>query len=132
MKTIHIGTLLFVSLIAACVSTQAARLGSGTIRAPVPQDKVAIYRNAQQVPGKYEEVAVLTSKGNYSSTDEEKMYRSMREKAGSMGANGVILESVEEPGTGAKVANAIIGMGANRTGKAIAIYIFPDSTQAKK
>src|SRR5258705_120214 len=85
-----------IALLSACVSTQATRLGSGTIRPPVPPDQVAIYRTADQVPRKYEEVALLSSKGDYSMTDEEKMYRSMREKAGEMGANAIILQSVQD------------------------------------
>jgi len=117
--------------VAACVSTQAVRLGSGEIRPPVAPDKVAIYRNADQVKGKYDEVAILESKGDYQMTDEEKMYKSMREKAGKVGANGIILGSVEDPSTGAKVANVLFGVGGNRKGKAIAIFVFPDSTEKK-
>ena len=123
----------FVILVAAsaCVSTQAARLGSGVIRTPVPPDQVAIYRTPEQVPRPYEEVAILTSTGDYAATDEEKMYRSMRHKAGELGANGVILQSVQEPGTGAKALNFITGIGANRRGKAIAIYVLPDTAARK-
>lgn len=122
---------LAVVALSACVSTQATRLGGGTIRPPVPPDQVAIYRTQDQVPGKYEEVALLSSKGDYSMTDEEKMYRSMREKAGEMGANGIILQSVQEPGTGSKVAKALIGLSANREGKALAIFVIPDSTKKR-
>jgi hypothetical protein len=42
-----------------------------------------------------------------------------------MGANGVILDAVSEPGSGAKVAAAIFGVSAQRKGKALAIWIFP-------
>ena len=122
-------TVAAVVLLCACVSTQATRLGNGMIRPPVPPDQVAIYRTAEQVPGKYEEVALLSSKGDYSSTDEEKMYRSMREKAGEMGANAIILQSVQEPSTGSKVARVLIGVPANREGKSIAIFVLPDSTK---
>jgi hypothetical protein len=127
-RAIVIAVALFTG---ACVSTQATRLGSGTIRTPVSPDQVAIYRTAEQVPGKYEEVALLSSKGDYNATNEEKMYQSMREKAGEMGANAIILQSVQEPGTGSKVAHAIIGISANREGKAVAIFILPDSAAKK-
>ena len=125
----HLAALALV--VVACVSTQSVRLGSGEIRPPIAPDRVAIYRTAQQVPGKYEEVALLTSKGDYQMTNEEAIYKSMREKAGKLGANAVILESVEDPGTGAKVAKVLLGTGASRKGKAIAIYVFPDSTAKK-
>ena len=123
--------LMSALLLGACVSTQAVRLGSNEIRPPIAPDRVAIYRTASQVPGKYEEVALLSSSGDYNMTNEEAMYRSMREKAGKMGANAVILDSVQEPGTGAKVASVLFGTGANRKGKALAIFILP-SEETKK
>ncbi len=94
-------------------------------------DKVAIYRTTGQVPGKYDEIALLTSSGDAAMTDEEKMYASMRRMAGELGANGIILESVTEPGTGSKVAHALIGTSADRKGKAIAIFVYPDSTSKR-
>lgn len=115
----------------ACVSTQAVRLGSGPIRPPVNPDQVAIYRTADQVPGKYDEVALLTSSGDAAMTNEEKMYASMRKKAGELGANAIILEGMSEPSTGSKVAHALIGTSADRKGKALAIFVFPMDSTAK-
>jgi hypothetical protein len=116
-------------LLSACVSTQAVRLGSGPVRPPVPTDKVAIYRAADQVPGRYEEVALLSSSGDQDMTNEEALYASMRKKAGQLGANGVILESVKDASTAAQIGAALGFGSANRKGKAIAIFIFPkDST----
>jgi hypothetical protein len=93
-------------------------------------ESVAIYRTASQVPGKYQEVALLNSKGESSWTDEAAMFRSMRKKAAEMGANAIILDAVSEPSAGAKVASAIFGTGAERKGRAIAVLVLPaDSTQ---
>lgn len=114
-----------LTLIIACVSTNAMRLGAGPVRAPVPEDRVAIYRTADQVPGRYEEVALLNSSGHYSMTNEEKMFKSMRKKAGELGANAIILDAVTEPSAGGKVASAIFGVGGERKGKALAIYVLP-------
>lgn len=126
----HVAAACLVFL-AACVSTQAARLGPVVDRPAVSPDSVAIYLTADKVPGKYEEVALLSSTGDYGTTSEEKMYRSMREKAGEMGANAIILQGVQEPGTGARVAHALLGTGANREGKALAIFVLRDTTKAK-
>lgn len=128
VRAVAIALLVMLS---ACVSTQAARLGAGPLRPAVMPDSVAIYLTADRVPGKYEEVALLSSKGDYRGTSEEKMYQSMREKAGEMGANAIILQSVQDPGTGAKVAHAILGTGANREGKALAIFVLPDTAKKK-
>jgi hypothetical protein len=109
----------------ACVSTNAMRLGAGPLHPPVAEAQVVIYRTAAQVPGRYDEVALLNSRGDYSVTNEEGMFRSMRKKASQMGANGVILDAVTEPGTAGKLASWFLGVGGDRTGRAIAIYVYP-------
>ena len=116
-------------LISGCVNTNTAILGNAPQRAPVPMDQVAIYRTAAQVPGKYEEVALLNSTGMSSWTSEAGMLRNMRFKAGELGANAVILDAISEPSSGAKIAAAVLGVGAERKGHAIAIYIVPDATK---
>ena len=111
---------------AGCVSTNATRLGNAPTRPALPADSVAIYRTADQVPGKYQEVALLNSTGESMWTNEAKMFDSMKKKAGELGANAVILDAVSEPSAGAKVASAVFGVGgAQRKGKAIAIYVLP-------
>ena len=114
--------------LAACVHTNATRLGTSTARPSVPEAQVAVYRTADKVPGKYEEIALLNSTGESMWTNEEKMFNSMRKKAGELGANAVILDAISEPSAGAKVASAVFGVGgAQRKGKAIAIFVLPDS-----
>ena len=123
----HILVVLIISLafIAACVSVNATKLGSGASRRPVPADQVAIYRTADQVPGKYEEIALINAKGDSAWTSEAGMFKQMKKKAGLLGANGIILDAVSEPSAGAKIAGAIFGVGAERKGKALAIFVLP-------
>jgi hypothetical protein len=124
MRKIFIVPTLF--LILGCVSVQVTPIGSVTTSRPeVPTNEVAIYRTASQVPGKYEEVALLTATGDYDLTDEAQMYEAFRRNAGKVGANAVILDATSEPTTGAKVANFLLGTAADRKGKAIAIYVSP-------
>lgn len=116
------------SLLVGCVTTNATVLGTATeMRPAIPPERVAIYRLANQVPGSYEEIALLNSSGDSGFTNEAQMFESMRKKAGELGANAVILDAVSEPGAGAKVAAAIFGVSAQRKGKAVAIYVFPGS-----
>jgi len=111
---------------AACVSTNAVRVGTAATRPAVTWKNVAVYRTADQVPGKYEEVALLVSTGDALWTNESNMWNSMKKKAGEMGANAIILDATSEPSAGAKVASAFLGVGgADRKGKAIAIFVFP-------
>ena len=122
-KTLTVGFIcLFFS---ACVSTNAVRLGTTPQRPSIPADQVAVYRTAEQVPGKYEEIALLNSAGSSGWTTEAGMFNSMKKKAGSLGANAIILDAVSEPSAGAKIAAAFLGTSAERKGKAIAIFIFP-------
>lgn len=129
MKTARYATFLLAMtallFLGACVSTQATML-SGSARPPITEDQVKIYRTADQIPGRYEEVALLTSAGDYSMTNEAEMFASMRKKAAALGANGVLLQQVVEPTTGAKVANAFLGTSANRKGESVAIFVFAE------
>jgi hypothetical protein len=122
---------LAVSLM-GCVSTNVTRLGNAPTRPRIALDKVAVYRTAAQVPGKYEEVGLLTSTGSSGFTSEAGMMKNMQFKAGEMGANAIILDAMSEPSAGAKIASAVLlGPLASpeRKGKAIAIYILPGERQ---
>ncbi|HVT37933.1 MAG TPA: hypothetical protein VHE78_02710 [Gemmatimonadaceae bacterium] len=57
------------------------------------------------------------------------MLKNMQFTAGEMGANAIILDAVNEPGAATKIAGAILGTGAERKGKAVAIYVFPADKQ---
>jgi hypothetical protein len=116
------------TLLVSCVSTKAVRLGTSNVaqRPAVPWNQVAVYRTADQVPGKYEEVALLAATGESLWTSEAGMWKSLQKKAGQLGANAIILDSMSEPSAGAKVAAAFLGVGgAERKGKAIAIFVLP-------
>ena len=117
--------VLLLVVLGGCVAVNTTQLGMRTQRAPVPSDQVVLYRTADQVPGKYVEVALLNASGDSFMTNEAKMHKRMREEAGKLGANAVILDAISEPSAGAKVAAAIFGVGAERKGKAIAIFVMP-------
>ena len=119
--------LCAVVSLTGCVTTNATRLGTGAPLTPVPVESVAIYRTAGQVPGRYEEVALLNSTGESSWTDEAAMFKSMKKKAAELGANAIILDAVSEPSAGAKIASAVFGTGAERKGRAIAIFVHPNT-----
>jgi hypothetical protein len=113
--------------LAACVHTSATLLSTAP-RPAVDPSAVVIYTSADKVPGKYDEVALIDSHGDDALTSYHSMLESMRKKAGQVGANGVILSSESDAGTGAKIAHALIGTSADRKGKAVAIYVYPATT----
>jgi hypothetical protein len=118
--------LFVVVALSSCVSTNATMLGTATMhRAAVPEQVVKLYRSADQVPGKYEEIALLHSQGASTMTNERQMLESMKKKAADLGANGVILDALTEPSAGVKIAGAFLGYAPQRTGKSVAIYVYP-------
>jgi hypothetical protein len=132
MKRVNgrVAALLSVMLVsAACVSTAVTKIGTSVSRPQVAPESVVIYRTAEKVPGKYEEVALLNSTAPTGTpwTNEEAMYRSMRVRAGAIGVNGIILDSMREPSAGEKVAGYFLNTTVERKGKAIAIFVFPAS-----
>ena len=125
--------------LAACVSSHQL---IGTARVPVSADRVQLYTEAPLRP--YERIAVVSasSKRSWSFTFEGKaevVVRRLKEEAGKLGANGVLLEDISEQpgvavgadvGTGYEGARGTIdvGIGAStllsqRYGRGIAIYL---------
>lgn len=131
MRRTILAAFLLAWAASSCATTSAVRLGdTQTKRPPVPWEEVVVYRVASQVPGNYDEIALLHTTGEWGWSSEGTMYDSMKKKAGALGANAIILDAMTEPSAGAKVASAIFGVGgAERKGKAIAIFVHapPDS-----
>ena len=121
------GIFVVVIGVIGCASTSSVRLGDASHSRPaVPWQQVVVYSDAAHVPGRYEEVALLHTTGHWGWGNEGTMYNSMKKDAGKLGANAIILDSMSEPSAGAKVASAIFGVGgAERKGKAMAIFVFP-------
>lgn len=122
---------LLSAVLLSCVSTGTTILNPAAKRPPVTPDKVVIYTSPDKVPGKYEEVAILSSQAAYTVAHDEVFYESFRKEAAKIGANGVILSAIEDPTTGQKVGSAVLGAllipntMANRKTQATAIYVFP-------
>ena len=116
----------FIFSITACMSTKAVRLGDAVVGPVLPWQQVKVYRTADQVPGKYDEVGLLMTTASTIWTSEKGMWNSMKKKAAKLGANAIILDAISEPSAGAKIAGAIFGVGINRKGKAVAIFVHPE------
>jgi hypothetical protein len=125
--------------LAACVSSHQL---IAPVREPISADRVQLYTEVPRRP--YERIAVVSasSKRSWSFTFEGKaevVVRRLKEEAGKLGANGVLLEGIsDEPGVaiGADVGTGYqgprgtidVGVGASaltlqRYGRGIAIYL---------
>jgi hypothetical protein len=128
-----LAVVFIVAQFAACVQTNTTVLDPGKVREAIDPDDVVIYTTASKVPGDYEEIALLNSKADSAATSEAQMFKSMRRKAAKLGANGIIMDAVSEPTVGAKIAAAVLfGTGAERKGKALAIYVIPGSKRTHR
>ena len=118
--------VFFIFSLTACMSTKAVRLGDQIDRPMLPWQQVKVYRTADQVPSDYDEVGLLMTTASTIWTSEKGMWNSMKKKAAKLGANAIILDAISEPSAGAKIAGALFGVGINRKGKAVAIFVHPE------
>lgn len=107
-----------------CVSTRSTRLSTQTYT-PTNPEQVTIYLTEVDIPGRFERIAILNSKGSTSFTNEQQMMRSIRAEAANVGANGVLYNRPTEPSGGAQVAAAIFGVPTNRRSEMVAIFVYP-------
>ncbi len=124
LKTLSGVAVLFVAT--ACVRTNATVLDPNLKLVRMCPDAVRLYTTPAKVPAQYQEVALLHSSGESGWSDEEDMLESMREKAARLGANGIILDNIDEPSALTKVIGTVAKTGSERKGKALAIYIPSD------
>ncbi len=95
----------------SCAAVLAAMLGCstsshvmiGTARPPISPESVRIYL---QPPERYEQVATLdaTSQGSFAITSQQNMDKAiarLKEEAAKLGANGVLLQGVQDQQSGA-------------------------------
>jgi len=116
---------------AGCVSTNAAVLNPTAVYAKTCPQAVIVFTTPDRVGQEYVEVALLNSSGESGFTSERGMIESQQRKAAEVGGNGLILGGIQEPGAGAKVAAAVFGVGTDRKGKALAIWIPADSAKTR-
>ena len=129
-------------LLVACATT--SQVITGQPREPIDPGNVSIYSTA---PPDYEEIAIIeaTSRSSFSFGDQAKtdaMIRRLKERAASLGANGVLLQntwSESSGGVGLGVGNATsggvsVGTGVStssvqKVGRGLAIYVPPAAAQ---
>ncbi len=118
-RFLPLGSLL---VLAACVTVSKSVLDRSFQSAPVPKESVYVYLPGDEIP-EHTRVAILNAKGDADVTDEGDMIDRLREEAGKLGANAIVLGDIREPGLGEKVASAFLDTSADRRGQAIAIFV---------
>jgi hypothetical protein len=108
--------------LAACVSVNKSVLTPDL--PPVDFEDVQVFFEGDSIP-EHTRVAILNAKGSSGFTNEGQMIDKLREEAAKLGANGIILAGMKEPGAGEKFVNYLAGGFADgqRRGQAIAIRV---------
>ena len=126
LRTALPAAILATLVLTGCmpVSTRATRLGLGPNHPPVAAQDVIVYSATDQIPGKYEDVAILVSSVEHRPETHEQMLASMRRKAGELGANAILVHTLDGR-TRSEVARALAGVNTVQKGTAIALYVYP-------
>ena len=120
------------------VSTNASLMDPALRLAKTCPAAIKLFSSRDRVQEPYREVAMLNSAGQTSYSSESDMIKSMRERAATVGANGIILTGIDEPSAMAKLAGTVAQIAADasgqiatisaeRKGQAMAIYVPADS-----
>ncbi len=116
--------LIATLALTGCVTVSKSVLTDAYRDRPVLMERVHVYFADDSIP-EHTRVAILSAEGDDSMTDRGEMIDRLREEAGKLGANAIVLRDIREPGTGERVVNAIFTGTASgqRRGDAIAIYV---------
>jgi hypothetical protein len=118
---------------ACATQTQIVASNPAMSLAPTCTDAVAAYPDRDHVPYDYYEVALVTAEGNSVYTGNGDLLKGMRSKAASVGANGLVINSLGATHATVKVIGAAVGSGdAERKGKAIAIWMPSDTARVRE
>jgi hypothetical protein len=111
-------------LLGGCVSVNKSVLDHSFSQRVVPAQEVQVFFSNDEIPD-HTRVAILNASGDSGFTNQGQMIDKLREQAGRLGANAIILDEVREPSTGEKAVNALLGGFATgqRRAAAIAIYV---------
>ena len=117
------------ALLAGCVSVGTSVLMDRSAT-PVPQQDVFIFLPDDSIAPSCERVAILNAQGSTDWTDESQMIDRMREEAGKLGANAIVLQGIEDPSGAERFAGALFGTGSDRDGQAVALWC-PERAEAR-
>ncbi len=100
---------------------------------PTCAEAVPVYPDRETVPYDYYEVALITSAGNAAYNGNGDVLKAMRSRAATLGANGMILNSLGASHATVKVIGAAVGSNdAERQGRAIAIWMPSDTARVRR
>jgi hypothetical protein len=117
-KILLVGVL--ASLSTACISVSKSVLNDSYAFRPIDGAEVYVFFPYDEIC-EHDRLAILAAEGDEDWTSEGGMIDKLREEAGKLGANAIILNAVTEPGGGERIVAAATLDSAERRGQAVAI-----------
>jgi hypothetical protein len=101
--------------------------------APTCANAVPVYASSADIPYDYYEVALITGEGNSVYTGNGDVLKAVRSQAASVGANGVVVDSLRATHVTVKILGAAVGgSDAERKARAIAIWMPSDTARVRE
>jgi hypothetical protein len=126
-------TVLLCALTACGARVSVVARNPAVTLAPTCADAVAAYGSRDKVPYDYYEVALITGEGNSVYTGNGDVLKSVRKQAASLGANGVVIDSLQATHTTVKILGAALGgNNAERKASAVAIWMPSDTARVRE
>jgi len=120
-------------LIACGARSHIVARNSALTLAPTCADAVPVYPDREHVPYDYYEVALISAEGNSVYTGNGDLLKTVRNEAASVGANGVVLDSLRATHATVKILGAAIGSNdAERKARAVAIWMPSDTARVRE
>ena len=122
-----------VSLAGCGAHTRIVATNPALTLAPTCADAVPVYADNSKVPYDYYEVALITAEGNSVYNGNGDLLKAIRNKAAAVGANGVVVDSLNATHKTVRVIGAAVGSSdADRKGRAIAIWMPSDTARVRE
>ena len=126
-------TLSVSSLLSCATSSHIVARNPELSLSTTCADAVTVFPARDKVPYDYYEVALITAEGNSVYVGNGDLLKSIRNQAASVGANGVVVDSVGATHATVKVLGAAVGgKDAERKARAIAIWMPTDTARVRK
>lgn len=126
-------TICVAALFGCATRSQIVARNSELALAPTCADAVTVFAGRDKVPYDYYEVALITAEGNSVYVGNGDLLKSVRNQASSVGANGVVVDSLGATHATVRVLGAAVGAkDAERKARAIAIWMPSDTARVRK
>ena len=120
--------------ISACATrSQIVARNPDLALAPTCADAVTVFPSRDKIPYDYYEVALIAAEGNSVYVGNGDLLKSVRNEASSVGANGVVVDSLGATHATVRVLGAAVGAkDAERKARVIAIWMPSDTARVRK